>query len=49
MTIPNILTLLRIALIPIIFLIFYLPWAYAHWVAAIIFTLAALTDLLDGY
>lgn len=46
---PNILTLLRILLIPIFILVFYLPFSWAHSVAAIIFALASFTDWLDGY
>jgi CDP-diacylglycerol---glycerol-3-phosphate 3-phosphatidyltransferase len=48
-SIPNILTLLRIVLIPIFILIFYLPFDWAHPVAAVIFALASFTDWLDGY
>jgi len=57
--VPNILTVLRIALIPVFVGIFYLPKdamtlaAFpAHWVnltATIVFALAAATDWLDGY
>ncbi len=46
---PNILTLLRILLIPIFIVVFYLPFSGAHAVAAIIFALASFTDWLDGY
>ena len=46
---PNILTLLRILLIPIFIIVFYLPFSGAHAVAAIIFALASFTDWLDGY
>lgn len=49
LSLPNVLTLLRIALIPVFVIVFYLPWVWAPLVAAIVFTLAALTDLLDGY
>ncbi len=49
MNIPNTLTLLRIALIPIFVLVFYLPFSWNHLVGCIIFSIAALTDLLDGY
>ncbi len=49
MTIPTILTLIRIALIPVLVVVFYLPWEYARPAAAIIFTVAAITDWLDGY
>jgi len=43
------LTLLRIALIPVFIVIFYLPWVHASQVCAAIFALAAITDWLDGY
>ncbi len=49
MNIPNILTSLRIALIPCVVLVYYLPYDWSGQVAAIIFTVAALTDWLDGY
>lgn len=49
MSIPNILTWLRIFLIPIFFLTFYLPWSWAHVTTASIFCVAALTDWLDGF
>ena len=49
LNIPNLLTLLRIALIPIFVIIFYLPWKSAHILTAAIFMLAAFTDWLDGY
>ena len=47
--IPNILTLLRIALIPVFVIMFYLPLEGAAQVCAAIFALAAVTDWLDGY
>ncbi|MEW7978579.1 MAG: CDP-diacylglycerol--glycerol-3-phosphate 3-phosphatidyltransferase [gamma proteobacterium symbiont of Phacoides pectinatus] len=49
LNIPNILTLLRIALIPVYVVIFYLPWQYATQACALVFALAAITDWLDGY
>lgn len=48
-TIPNILTLLRIALIPVFMLVYYLPFSWAHLLTTAIFGLAALTDWFDGY
>lgn len=46
---PNILTLMRIVLIPVFILVFYLPFSWAHGCAAMIFALASFTDWLDGY
>ena len=48
-SLPNLLTLLRIMLIPVFIIVFYLPFNGAHSVAAIIFALACFTDWLDGY
>lgn len=47
--IPNILTLLRIGLIPILVVTFYLPFTWSHAVTAAVFALAGITDWLDGY
>ena len=49
LTIPNLLTLLRILLIPVLVVVFYLPFEYSHFVSAGIFLVAAFTDWLDGY
>ncbi|NCA71343.1 MAG: CDP-diacylglycerol--glycerol-3-phosphate 3-phosphatidyltransferase [Sphingobacteriia bacterium] len=46
---PNILTMLRIALIPVFVVVFYIDARWAPYVAAGIFGAAALTDWLDGY
>ena len=46
---PNLLTLLRIALIPVFVVVFYLPVSWARPGCALIFGLAALTDLVDGW
>lgn len=49
MTFPMILTLLRIALIPVLVVFFYLPYVWAPLATAVVFILAAITDWLDGY
>jgi CDP-diacylglycerol--glycerol-3-phosphate 3-phosphatidyltransferase len=46
---PNLLTLLRIFLIPVFAAVFYLPVPWARPACALIFGAAALTDWLDGY
>ncbi len=46
---PNILTLSRISLIPIFIIVYYLPIVSAHILATILFALASITDLVDGY
>jgi CDP-diacylglycerol--glycerol-3-phosphate 3-phosphatidyltransferase/cardiolipin synthase len=48
-TLPNLLTLLRILLIPIFVVVFYLPFGWAREAATFVFLLAAVTDWLDGY
>lgn len=47
--IPNILTLSRILLIPLLVLFFYLPYRWSLYLCVLVFTLAMLTDWLDGY
>ncbi|WP_226646320.1 CDP-diacylglycerol--glycerol-3-phosphate 3-phosphatidyltransferase [Microbulbifer variabilis] len=49
MTLANQLTLLRVALIPVLVLVFYLPYKWSYIASAIIFAAAAATDWLDGY
>lgn len=49
MTIPNALTLLRLILLPLLFLVFYWDFPYHYFVSAALFTLIAFTDFLDGY
>ncbi len=49
MNIPNLLTLARIIFIPLLVMLFYLPFAWSMPLAACLFGLAAVTDWLDGY
>ncbi len=54
MTIPLLLTWIRVFLVPIFIGIYYLPdiWlnmTHKNWLATIIFVFAAFTDYLDGY
>ena len=46
---PTILTLVRIALIPLFVIVYYLPYDWAWPVSSLIFALASITDWLDGY
>ena len=48
-TIPTALTLLRIALVPVLVLFFYWPVPWSNLACAFIFVLAAITDIADGY
>lgn len=48
-TIPNILTWIRIAAIPLIVVTFYLPYHWADPAAGLVFAAAGITDSLDGY
>ena len=49
LNLPNVLTLIRLALIPVFIILFYWPTDLSNLYAAIVFIIAALTDLLDGY
>lgn len=46
---PNLLTLLRIAIIPLFLLIYFLPYPWANEAATSLFIVAGITDWLDGY
>jgi len=48
-SLPNLLTLMRIVLIPVFVVVFYLPLKSANAIAAAIFAAACFTDWLDGY
>jgi CDP-diacylglycerol--glycerol-3-phosphate 3-phosphatidyltransferase len=47
--IPNLITLFRIAAIPFVVLFLFFPGPLASFLAALFFSIASLTDLLDGY
>ncbi len=49
LNIPNTLTLIRIAFIPVMIVIFYLPYDWARPATAWLYGLAAITDWFDGY
>lgn len=49
LNLPNFLTLVRIFLIPVFVVVFLAPTPDRSLVAAVIFIVAAVTDLLDGY
>ena len=46
---PNTLTWTRIASIPLIVLLFYMPYSWADPAAGLLFAAAGITDSLDGY
>jgi CDP-diacylglycerol--glycerol-3-phosphate 3-phosphatidyltransferase len=48
-SLPNLLTLMRIVLIPVFVIVFYLPFKWSPAIAAGIFAAAGFTDWLDGY
>ncbi|MFW2374747.1 MAG: CDP-diacylglycerol--glycerol-3-phosphate 3-phosphatidyltransferase [Gammaproteobacteria bacterium] len=49
LNIPNTLTLIRIAFIPVMIVIFYLPYDWARPATAWLYGVAAITDWFDGY
>ncbi|MDG3440833.1 CDP-diacylglycerol--glycerol-3-phosphate 3-phosphatidyltransferase [Nitrospirillum amazonense] len=48
-SLPNLLTLSRIALIPVILALLWFPATWTAWTAAGLFALAGITDYFDGY
>jgi len=49
LNIPNTLTLIRIGFIPLIILMFYLPYEWARPASSWMYFVACITDLFDGY
>ena len=49
MTSPTILTLMRIALVPVLVVFFYLPFHWSNVACVVVFVFAAVTDWADGY
>ena len=49
MNLPNKLSILRIVMVPLFVVAYFLPFSWAPYVALVIFVLASLTDFLDGY
>ncbi len=49
LTVPNMLTLFRIFMVPIMVIAFYIPSRTSNLIAAILFSIGALTDWLDGF
>jgi len=49
MTVPTWLTIARIVMIPVLVLVFYLPYKWTNFAAAFVFAFASVTDWLDGW
>lgn len=49
LNLPNLLTLLRVLMIPVLVLVAYLPVYWAWFGAALVFWVACITDYWDGY
>ena len=49
LNLANLLTLFRIAAIPVVVICFYSPMPHARPIAAILFGIAAVTDIIDGW
>lgn len=49
LTVPNLITIFRITLVPFMFVCFYMPVGLHGLISAFIFLLAAISDWVDGY
>lgn len=49
LTLPTVITLFRISLVPILVIAFYMPFPWANFLAATVFALASVSDWADGY
>jgi CDP-diacylglycerol---glycerol-3-phosphate 3-phosphatidyltransferase len=49
MNIANLVTISRVLLVPVIVLVYYSAMPFSQLMAAVLFTIASLTDWLDGY
>ncbi len=48
-TMPLLLTVFRVAIIPVVLGLFYVDWHYARHLATVLYAIAGFTDWLDGY
>ena len=49
MNLPNLLTVLRVAVIPVVLVLFYLPLEHSRQIATMLYAAACVTDWIDGY
>lgn len=49
LTLPNVLTLIRIAFIPLLFVLLFFPEKIISFFSALCFLIASITDFLDGF
>ncbi|HIJ19997.1 MAG TPA: CDP-alcohol phosphatidyltransferase family protein [Deltaproteobacteria bacterium] len=49
LTLPNLMTLSRLACVPVVLLCLCFPGKPGSFLAALFFSIAALTDILDGF
>jgi CDP-diacylglycerol--glycerol-3-phosphate 3-phosphatidyltransferase len=49
LNVPLILTIGRVCVIPVVLVLFYLPWVHARQLACVLYSAACITDWLDGW